>query len=111
MLLSVVPEMERDHSLTTVVLEPPTPLAETANLPPEGHVQAPVISPQEKRGESACPFADRCPWKLGAICDTTPPPVQQVSATHGLRCHIPLDDLRGRETLTQTRPRLEGQEL
>jgi peptide/nickel transport system ATP-binding protein len=47
---------------------------------------------------TGCVFADRCPWKVGAICDETPPPVQAVSRTHSLRCHIPLEELRQRET-------------
>jgi peptide/nickel transport system ATP-binding protein len=49
-----------------------------------------------------CPFADRCMWKLGTICDTTEPPWQMTSTTHGLRCHIPLSDLRQRETWSRT---------
>jgi peptide/nickel transport system ATP-binding protein len=44
--------------------------------------------------QTACPFAPRCPWKVGAICDDVVPPWQWASATHGLRCHIPLDELR-----------------
>lgn len=43
--------------------------------------------------KSACPFADRCPWKLGAVCDDVPPPWQANSATHALRCHIPQGNL------------------
>ncbi len=46
-------------------------------------------------GASACPFAPRCPRKLGAICDDASPPWRAVTVTHAIRCHIPLDDLAG----------------
>ena len=41
----------------------------------------------------ACPFADRCPRKVGPICDTTDPPWQATAEGHHIRCHIPLADL------------------
>jgi peptide/nickel transport system ATP-binding protein len=48
--------------------------------------------------QSACPFAHRCPWKVGAICDEAPPPWQATSQTHALRCHIPLAELQTRQS-------------
>jgi peptide/nickel transport system ATP-binding protein len=47
---------------------------------------------------TACPFADRCPWKLGPVCEDEPPPWRFTSKTHGLRCHIPLEELQARES-------------
>jgi peptide/nickel transport system ATP-binding protein len=47
---------------------------------------------------TACPFADRCPWKLGPVCEDEPPPWRFTSKTHALRCHIPLEELTARET-------------
>ncbi len=41
----------------------------------------------------ACPFALRCPRKVGAICDRVPPPWGSASTTHAIRCHIPGDEL------------------
>ncbi|HTN96500.1 MAG TPA: dipeptide ABC transporter ATP-binding protein, partial [Nordella sp.] len=41
-----------------------------------------------------CRFASRCHRKVGAICDTLPPPLQQASGTHEIACHIPIRDLR-----------------
>ncbi|WP_413992706.1 dipeptide ABC transporter ATP-binding protein [Labrys okinawensis] len=38
-----------------------------------------------------CRFASRCHRKLGAICDTVPPPVRTLSATHEVACHIEPD--------------------
>ena len=51
----------------------------------------------ESRSESAdgqgCPFKGRCHRKLGAVCDTTFPPLQALGAGHSVLCHIPAADL------------------
>ncbi|MFQ4150296.1 ABC transporter ATP-binding protein [Arthrobacter sp. LAPM80] len=39
-----------------------------------------------------CPFASRCPLVMD-ICRTVRPPVIQVSVTHSIRCHAPLEKL------------------
>jgi peptide/nickel transport system ATP-binding protein len=49
----------------------------------------------EKR--EACPFAPRCPIKVGDVCEKVVPPWVQVSPTHRLRCHAPLPDLLKRD--------------
>ncbi len=41
-----------------------------------------------------CPFASRCPRKLGDICDQDMPPLQEDSERHVIACHIPLGELR-----------------
>jgi len=41
-----------------------------------------------------CPFATRCPRRLGDICDNEPPPQRENSDRHVIACHIPLDELR-----------------
>jgi peptide/nickel transport system ATP-binding protein len=46
--------------------------------------------------EHACPFADRCPLKIGPVCDHEPPPWRATSETHAIRCHIPLEELRAK---------------
>jgi peptide/nickel transport system ATP-binding protein len=48
---------------------------------------------------SGCVFHTRCPRKLGAICEQQDPPFADASsdtkhATHSIRCHIPVDELR-----------------
>ena len=40
-----------------------------------------------------CPFASRCPRKVGPICDTTPPPEHLLAHGHRIACHIPADEL------------------
>jgi peptide/nickel transport system ATP-binding protein len=43
---------------------------------------------------SGCPFHTRCPRKIGEICETTEPELREEEPGHGIRCHIPLDELR-----------------
>jgi peptide/nickel transport system ATP-binding protein len=47
---------------------------------------------------SGCPFHTRCPRKIGAICETTEPELLEAEPGHGVRCHIPLDELRRLQT-------------
>lgn len=79
MLFSAVPSIEKDSKATGVV---------------RGEIQ-------DSRRHTACPFADRCPWKVGPICDEVQPPWQATSPTHQLRCHIPLSDLQTHEVWGQ----------
>ncbi|HWE09927.1 MAG TPA: ABC transporter ATP-binding protein [Solirubrobacteraceae bacterium] len=43
---------------------------------------------------TGCPFHTRCPRKIGEICETTEPELREEEPGHGIRCHIPLADLR-----------------
>jgi len=45
----------------------------------------------------ACPYATRCPWKAGPVCESTIPPWRKVSATHQIHCHLSLEELEDRE--------------
>lgn len=76
-LLSAVPEVDPSLRHSNIVLEgsPPNPT-------------------QKRRG---CPFAKRCPRKVGTICDTTPPPLVKPADGHGIYCHIPIEELNGSE--------------
>ena len=47
---------------------------------------------------SGCVFHTRCPRKLGAICETTEPPLEESESGHAMSCHIPLEDLRRLQT-------------
>ncbi len=81
MLLSAAPEIDTETELSAAVRTDPTAITTGQH--------------------TACPFADRCPMKLGKICDEEQPPWQFTSDTHALRCHIPLADLRQRELTPQ----------
>jgi peptide/nickel transport system ATP-binding protein len=43
--------------------------------------------------QAGCPFAPRCPRRLGALCESETPPLQEAGGTHVIACHIPLDEL------------------
>ncbi|MEQ9173965.1 MAG: ABC transporter ATP-binding protein [Alphaproteobacteria bacterium] len=72
-LLSAVPVPDPDLQQTRIRLEGEIP---SGFNPPPG-----------------CRFASRCPRKVGAICDTTLPPMVTASPGHTIACHIPLDEL------------------
>jgi peptide/nickel transport system ATP-binding protein len=48
---------------------------------------------------TGCPFHTRCPRKIGEICETTEPELREEEAGHGIRCHIPLAELRQLQTV------------
>jgi peptide/nickel transport system ATP-binding protein len=73
-LLSAVPVPDPEAQVARIVLEGALP---SASAVPRG-----------------CPFATRCPRKVGAVCDETPPPEQEPRHGHRIRCHIPADELR-----------------
>ena len=83
MLLSAVPEIEGENLISLAVRSDP--------------------GVSSSRSASACPFADRCPWKVGPICDEVSPPWQATSVTHTLRCHIPLGELSARASESRVR--------
>ena len=47
---------------------------------------------------TGCHFSDRCPRRIGTICDTTPS-LAMVTAHHAIRCHIPFAELGARSTV------------
>jgi peptide/nickel transport system ATP-binding protein len=72
-LLSAVPIADPNVEKREIVLEGTVP---SALNPPKG-----------------CPFATRCPRKLGDICDNEPPPRKSAHPNHVIACHIPMEDL------------------
>jgi peptide/nickel transport system ATP-binding protein len=72
-LLSAVPVPDPDIKQARVILE--------------GSIPSPTDLP------AGCPFATRCPRKVGAICDDTPPPERTTASGHRIACHIPLAEL------------------
>ena len=83
MLLSAVPEIDGESTISSAVRTDPGVASE--------------------RPESACPFTDRCPWKVGPICHEVDPPWQTTGNGHMLRCHIPLDELSRRASESAVR--------
>jgi peptide/nickel transport system ATP-binding protein len=54
--------------------------------------------PSPRALPTGCRFHTRCPRKIGRICETTPPPVQDAGDHHMIRCHIPIDELTRLQT-------------
>jgi peptide/nickel transport system ATP-binding protein len=52
-------------------------------------------------GQAGCVFEDRCPVKIGAVCEDATPPRVSVSSTHWIACHHPASVL---ETLDPAQP-------
>jgi peptide/nickel transport system ATP-binding protein len=69
----------------------PDPTIRTTRVRLEGEIPSPLNVPP------GCRFATRCPRKLGAICDDTPPPARDAGDEHVIHCHIPLERLRQTE--------------
>ncbi|MBR0663213.1 ABC transporter ATP-binding protein [Roseomonas hellenica] len=42
---------------------------------------------------TGCRFAPRCPHRIGAICDSLPPPVRTSAQGHRIACHLPVETL------------------
>jgi peptide/nickel transport system ATP-binding protein len=72
-LLSAVPVPDPDDQHTRILLQGTVPKASGA-IP-------------------GCPFASRCPRKVGSICDETAPPLQELAGGHRIACHIPGHEL------------------
>jgi peptide/nickel transport system ATP-binding protein len=73
-LLAAVPLVTPGLTKTPIVLDGPLP---SVVDPPQG-----------------CPFVTRCPRKLGPVCETEHPPLQENAPGHLIACHIPLMTLR-----------------
>jgi peptide/nickel transport system ATP-binding protein len=81
-LLSAVPVADPDRQQRRIVLDGAMP--SPRNVP------------------AGCPFSTRCPRKLGAICETTPPPEHRTNSGHRIACHIPMEQLRMVEPIIST---------
>jgi peptide/nickel transport system ATP-binding protein len=59
-------------------------------------IRLPGAVPTLRERFRGCSFAGRCPRKIGAICDDTPPPTRTGpdSSNHLICCHISVDELK-----------------
>ena len=76
------------EALLSAVHSPDASVKQQERIRLTGETPSPVDVPP------GCRFASRCHRKIGAICDTTAPPVRHASATHEIACHISLEELR-----------------
>ncbi len=47
-------------------------------------------------GGSGCPYAGRCAWQIGSICESDAPPWRQTAKGLAIRCHHSLEELNRR---------------
>jgi len=74
MLLAAVPRVDAEPA--------PEPARTAMSSMAAGHTSA------------GCAFHERCPLKIGAICETTRPPLRPISGTHRIACHLDPDRMR-----------------
>ena len=68
----------------------PDPTVRKGRIRLEGGVPSSINPPK------GCVFHTRCPRKVGAICETLPPPAAKIG-DHTIFCHIPLENLAGEQ--------------
>ncbi|WP_343712388.1 ABC transporter ATP-binding protein [Inquilinus sp.] len=49
--------------------------------------------PSRPTGPAGCAFQDRCPHRLGAVCEQVEPPLRDAGPGHGIRCHLAVEQL------------------
>jgi peptide/nickel transport system ATP-binding protein len=54
---------------------------------------APTQAARPAAATGGCKFANRCTRRVGPICDSVAPPLQQAGPGHAILCHIPLPQL------------------
>ncbi len=76
------------HPYTEALLSASPDLEEDTRIRLEGEIPAASNPP------SGCVFQTRCPRKIGAICETVEPPLEEAEPGWFKRCHIPIEELR-----------------
>lgn len=82
------------HPYTEALLSA-VPIADTSVI--KKHIVLKGELPSPMNPPSGCPFQTRCPRKVGVICETTLPPVQEFEAGHKIMCHIAAEELMAME--------------
>jgi peptide/nickel transport system ATP-binding protein len=82
------------HPYTEALLSA-VPIADTSVV--KKHIVLKGELPSPMNPPPGCPFQTRCPRKIGAICETELPPVQELAPGHKIMCHLPSDELKKME--------------
>jgi peptide/nickel transport system ATP-binding protein len=86
------------HPYTEALLSA-VPIADTSvkkkHIVLKGELPSPMNPPP------GCPFQTRCHRKIGAICETELPPVQELAPGHKIMCHLPAKELREMEPVIE----------
>ena len=89
------------HPYTEALLSA-IPLPDPGSVQRKIRLEGSVPSPVDPG--PGCRFQSRCPRKLGAVCETEPPPVREAAPGHVIVCHIPLEELRRVPPVIDHRP-------
>ncbi|HEY7138822.1 MAG TPA: ABC transporter ATP-binding protein [Methylomirabilota bacterium] len=89
------------HPYTEALLSA-IPLPDPRSVQRKVRLEGPVPSPVDPG--PGCRFQSRCPRKLGAVCETEPPPAREAAPGHVIVCHIPLEELRRVPPVIEGRP-------
>lgn len=76
------------HPYTEALLSASPELEEDTRIRLEGEIPEPSNPP------SGCVFQTRCPRKIGEICETVEPRLEEAEPGWFKRCHIPVEQLR-----------------
>lgn len=76
------------HPYTEALLSASPEAAEETRIRLEGEIPAASNPP------TGCVFQTRCPRKIGEICETTEPELEEAEPGWFKRCHIPVEELR-----------------
>lgn len=76
------------HPYTEALLSASPELSEDKRIRLEGEIPEPSNPP------SGCVFQTRCPRKIGEICETVEPELEEAEPGWYKRCHIPVEELR-----------------
>jgi peptide/nickel transport system ATP-binding protein len=77
-----------NHPYTEALLSASPELSDDKRIRLEGEIPEPSNPP------SGCVFQTRCPRKIGEICETVEPELEEAEPGWFKRCHIPVEELR-----------------
>jgi len=77
-----------NHPYTEALLSASPELEDAKRIRLEGEIPEPSNPP------SGCVFQTRCPRKIGEICETVEPELEEAEPGWFKRCHIPVEELR-----------------
>jgi peptide/nickel transport system ATP-binding protein len=79
--------LERPHHPYTQALLAAVPQIRADRALRAGRRVAAIVAAGADDG-AGCRFRARCPYKIGAICETVKPPLRRLSRTHSVACHL-----------------------
>ena len=68
-------------------------LLEAVPAPLKSHQKTNRTTAREATPTPACPYANRCLWRIGPVCDHTAPPLREGKGGHTIRCHHDMAEL------------------